>query len=322
MRIHFLRPLDEEQQLILDNQLDADLTTTSGDVLPEHRKTSVLVSGRPTLEQLNQLPDLVTLIIPWTGISEETRAVLSHFPDLKVHNLHHNAASTAELALGLLLTAAKQIIPFDQSLRQGNWQPRYQNRETILLAGKNALILGYGEIGKRIKKGLDGLGVNVKVIKRTIQKTDHKQFIYSPKKLQQLLPESDILILALPLTGQTEDMIGELELSLLPSSAILINISRGKIVNQFALYKALKDRKIYGAGLDVWYNYPDTKESRKNTPPGDYPFHELNNLVFSPHRGGLVIETEQLRLTDLARLINAGARGERIPNQVDLDLGY
>jgi phosphoglycerate dehydrogenase-like enzyme len=322
MHIHFIYPPDPDQITYLEGKLDEKILFSNGEIFPEHSQTRILVAGRPTREQLELLPNLEILIIPWTGIPEETRSILAQYPDLKVHNLHHNAASTAELAIGLLLSAAKQIIPFDRSLRQGNWQPRYHNRETILLAGKQALILGYGEIGKRIKKGLEGLEVKVKVIKRTLGKSDHNQFIYPPGKLQGLLPETDILILALPLTEKTENLIGETELRLLPSSAILINVSRGKIISQDALFKALKDNQIFGAGLDVWYNYPDSKEARDDTPPGDFPFHELNNLVFSPHRGGLVVETEDLRMADLVRLINAAARGEEIPNRVDLEQGY
>ena len=322
MHVHFLYPPDPDQISDLEGKLDDLINISWGPILPEHHHIRVLVAGRPTQEDLKQLPNLDTLIIPWTGIPEETRSVLSHFPNLKVHNLHHNSASTAELALALLLSVAKQIIPMDRSLRLGNWQPRYQNQETVLLRGKNALILGYGEIGKRIKRGLDGLGVITKVIKRNLPADDPSDFIYPPEMFHQLLPETEILILALPLTEETEDLIGEKEFSLLPSSAILINISRGKIVNQAALYRALKEHRIYGAGLDVWYNYPDSKESRENTAPGDYPFHELDNLVFSPHRGGKVVETEQLRMEDLARLINAAGRGDVIPNRVDLDLGY
>ena len=322
MRIHFLRTLEDDQLKYLQSLLEVDVEISSGDIQTKLSNTRILIAGRPSQKHLEFIPDLETLIIPWTGIPETTAQVLANFPEIKVHNLHHNSASTAELAIALLLTIAKQIIPFDGALRQGNWQPRYQKSETVLLAGKNALLMGYGEIGKLIKQGLDGLGMNVKVIRRSIDQNDPNLICNSPEMLHQLLPEIDILMLALPLTDETEDLIGEKEFSLMPSSGILINISRGKIVNQAALYQALKEHKIYGAGLDVWYNYPDSEKSRDNTFPGDYPFHELDNLVLSPHRGGLVLETEELRMRDLARLITAAARGDEIPNRVNLDLGY
>jgi phosphoglycerate dehydrogenase-like enzyme len=77
-----------------------------------------------------------------------------------------------------------------------------------------------------------------------------------------------------------------------------------------------------GAGLDVWYNYPKEVEDRKSTFPADFPFQDLDNLVLSPHRGGLVRETDHLRFSFLAESLNAAARGEKIPNRVDLKLGY
>jgi phosphoglycerate dehydrogenase-like enzyme len=117
-------------------------------------------------------------------------------------------------------------------------------------------------------------------------------------------------------------MITETELSLLPKNAILINISRGKIVDQRALFTVLKENKIFGAGLDVWYNYPKHSADRVETRPADYPFHELDNVVMSPHRGGLVKETERLRMSALALSLNAAAKGESIPNLVNLELGY
>jgi phosphoglycerate dehydrogenase-like enzyme len=74
--------------------------------------------------------------------------------------------------------------------------------------------------------------------------------------------------------------------------------------------------------MDVWYNYPSDEESRTNTPPADYPFHELDNVVMSPHRGGGTRDTEVLRMDALALALNAAARGEPIPNKIDLKAGY
>jgi phosphoglycerate dehydrogenase-like enzyme len=126
----------------------------------------------------------------------------------------------------------------------------------------------------------------------------------------------------LPLTDQTRGLIGEKEISLLPDHAILVNIGRGPVVDQGALYHALKDGKLHSAGIDVWYNYPPDEDARANTPPADYPFHELDNIVMSPHRGGGAAEVEVLRMTHLAELLNAVARGGPVPNKVDLEAGY
>ncbi|MEK6220627.1 MAG: hydroxyacid dehydrogenase, partial [Chloroflexota bacterium] len=78
----------------------------------------------------------------------------------------------------------------------------------------------------------------------------------------------------------------------------------------------------HSAGIDVWYNYPTDTESRENTPPADFPFSELDNIVMSPHRGGGATEIEALRLKHLAELLNAFAQGKISKNQIDLDRGY
>ena len=143
-------------------------------------------------------------------------------------------------------------------------------------------------------------------------------------ELPSLLPGADVLVICLPLTDETRGLIGGSELALMPERAILVNVGRGPIVDESALYHALRDGTLHAAGLDVWYNYPSDEPGRTSTSPSEYPFHELDNVVMSPHRAGAphTPETESLRMRVLAELLNAAARGEPIPNRVDLDLGY
>jgi phosphoglycerate dehydrogenase-like enzyme len=146
--------------------------------------------------------------------------------------------------------------------------------------------------------------------------------IYGLEALEMLLPQADVLVIALPLTSETENLIGKKELALLPRGAVLVNVGRGPIVVAAALYTALRERHLKGAGIDVWYNYPPDPEARSNTPPADYAFHELENVVMSPHRGGGSEDSNMLRMRHLAELLNAAARGEDLPNRVDLEAGY
>ena len=130
--------------------------------------------------------------------------------------------------------------------------------------------------------------------------------------------------MALPLTDQTRGLIGERELALLPPSAVLVNVGRGPVVDEGALYRSLKEGRLLAAGLDVWYNYPADEAAMANTPPSAYPFGELANVVLSPHRGGFAQEegARRARMDDLAETINALARGEPARNRVDLNEGY
>jgi phosphoglycerate dehydrogenase-like enzyme len=93
-------------------------------------------------------------------------------------------------------------------------------------------------------------------------------------------------------------------------------------MDEGALFSALKSGHLAAAGLDVWYQYPEDEASRSHTPPSQYPFHELDNVVLSPHRGGDEIGIDTQRMAELAGLLNAAARGETMSNRVDVNAGY
>ena len=110
----------------------------------------------------------------------------------------------------------------------------------------------------------------------------------------------------------------------MPRGSVLVNVGRGPVVDQKALYEALQDGQLSAAGLDVWYNYPQNEDTRSSTPPSDYPFAELENVIMTPHRsgGGSTYDVEMLRVKHLSELLNAVVLGKPIPNQIDLQAGY
>jgi phosphoglycerate dehydrogenase-like enzyme len=321
---HLLRETEPTALERLRGSLDSSIELTEGLELPPAPDYHILVAGRPKRQHIKASPNLHSLVIPWAGLPETTRALMLEFPEISVHNLHHNAAPTAELAITLMLAAAKFIVPMDRALRSHDWRPRYRPSPAVLLAGKTALILGYGAIGRRVARMCQGLGMNVLAVRRRTTGTHHDGLaeIHPAEALHELLPRAQVLLLCLPHTPETNGWIGKPELSLLPAQAVLVNVARGAIVDEAALFGALHDGSLYAAGLDVWYEYPSDEPSRSNTPPSRYPFHTLNNVVLSPHRGGGSLETEMLRMEHLAQLLNAAARGEPVPNDVDLRAGY
>jgi phosphoglycerate dehydrogenase-like enzyme len=322
--VHYLEPPGGEVLDTLRANLAPGIWLTSGSTEPVPANTDILIAGRPKREHLTASPTLRALIIPWAGLPPETGQLLGDFPQVTVHNLHHNAAPVAELAFSLLLAAAKFVVPLDRSLRSQDWTPRYRPSPALLLAGKTALILGYGAIGQRVAIMCKSLGMVVLATRRSPKdKSDGvADEIHSPAALLALLPRCNALIICLPHTRETDGLIGEDELDLLPTGAILVNIGRGPIVDEAALYNALLEGHLHSAGLDVWYNYPPDEESRSQTAPSAYPFDELDNVVMSPHRGGATTETNSLRMGRLADLLNAAAAGRPIPNWVDLAAGY
>ena len=325
LRVHILHPPPDDARTQLQELIDSTIEVTIG-VESLRSDTQILVHGRPSMEQLRDCSDLKALIIPYAGVSAETRKLLMDYhPKLPVYNLHHNAVAASEMAIAMFLAAAKTLIPVDRKFRTHDWRSRYDGAPTMLLEGKTAVILGFGAIGSRLATMCLALGMKVHAVRRQSDRPHPKLVqLHGLDDLHDLLPMADALFIALPLTPETEGLIGPKEIGLLPPSCVLVNIARGSIVNEEALYTGLKEQRIAAAGIDVWYSYPRTPESRANTPPSQFPFHELENVVMSPHRGGAfqLEELERRRMSDLARTLNAIARGEDVPHRVDIRAGY
>jgi phosphoglycerate dehydrogenase-like enzyme len=319
--VHLLQlPYTQDTVAELRARLHPDVHLTASLELPSPARFRILVAGRPQREHLLASPDLEALIVPWAGIPAATRELLLDFPHIALHNLHHNALPVAEQAIALLLAACKFVVPMDRALRAHDWTPRYEPSPSLLLQGRMALVLGYGAIGRQVAALCRGLGMEVVAVRR--RATPGPEGVAGISELHALLPRAGAVIVCLPSTAETEGLIGAAELALLPPDAVLVNVGRGPVVDEAALFDALRERRLYAAGIDVWYNYPADEAGRSHTPPSRYPFHELDNVVMSPHRAGGSTETERLRVVHLAEMLNAAARGEPLPNRVDLQAGY
>lgn len=284
----------------------------------------ILIHGSVKPEWIEASPALRAVIVPYAGISPAMQKLLLPYPQITLHNLHYNDVATAEFALALLFSAAKFVPPLDRRLRQGDWRQRYSGAPSILLSGKRVLILGYGAIGRQIAPICQAMKMQVTGVRRhePPQPVEKGVAVYSVAHLRALLPSTDVLICVLPETPETVGLIGAAELAALPSGAIVINVGRGPVIDEEALYDALRSGHLAAAGIDVWYTYPRNEEERSHTLPSHFPLHELDNVVLSPHRGGWLEAAEERRLQELASLLTAAARGEPMPNQVDKQLGY
>ena len=321
MRVHLQNQPDDSALAVLRDALDDNIVVSFGDAPPADPTYSVLVSGRPSSALLNANPELNTLVIPFAGLPKVTRDLMREFPQINVHNLHHNAPATAELALALLLAAAKRVVPVDARFRKGDWSDRGQMQQGVQLAGRTAVVLGYGAIGQRVAKACAGMDMTVRAVARRAR-TEASVEVRDQSGLRELLSTADTLLVCLPATDETEGMLGASELALLPRQCVLVNVSRGPIINEQALFERLQGGHIFGAGLDVWWDYPGSKDKWHSTQPSRLPFHELENVVLSPHRGGHVMDTEAQRMRALAALLNAAAEGREIPNRMDMQAGY
>lgn len=322
LRVHLRHGMKPEHLTELKRSLDPEIELgTPAEALPG--EFEILVDGEPRREDLTGNSRLRAVIVPWVGVPLGTLDLMREFPHIGLHNLPYNIAPTAEMAVALLLAAAKRIVPYDRHFRRGHWSaPQPEVPGSVLLEGKIAVILGYGRIGRRIGQACLGLGMRAVGVRRNPEPGQAAEA--GMRDLPQLLPAAGALVVCLPHTHETTGLVGARELSLLSRDAVLVNVARGAVVDEEALYWVLRERRIYAAGLDVWYRYPTSAERAADRPvsPSAFPFHELDNVVMSPHRAGWSEEKEPARIRELAKLLNAAARGQPIPYRVDPARGY
>ena len=196
--------------------------------------------------------------------------------------------ATADLTFALLLATARRLPESERFLRDGRWK----TWSPMLLTGQEVYgatlgILGLGRIGRAVARRAKGFDMRVLYYSRhrDLDAEEKLGILYRDK--DELLRESDYVSIHLPLTGETRGFIGERELGLMKPTAILINTARGPVVDENALYRALKERRIWAAGLDVFETEPL---------PLDSPLRTLPNVVLLPHIGSATIKTR----TDMA----------------------
>lgn len=305
--------------------------TDGNELPPDAEAVAALVTGRPTALALDACPGLEAIVVPFAGLPRALRPLTDVRPALRVHNLHHNAAPTAQMAVALLLAAASRLVPCDRSLRAGDWTPRYAEEPSVTLPGRAACVLGYGAIGRRVAGALHGLGMDVRAVRRTAGDPVEAagggiEVIVAPDRdaVRAAAAEHHALVVCLPLTPETEGLVDAGVLDALAEPSLIVNVGRGEIVDEAALYRRLLDGRIFGAGLDTWWRYPEDEAARTNTPPSSLAYGELDSVVLSPHRGGTErIEDERPRRMDaLADLLAALARGEHEVGRVDPVRGY
>ncbi len=328
MHVHALQVAEATLESIRA-RLGPRVEITGGETIGSPGTVEVLVAGRIRREHVEACPRLRAVIVPWAGLPRNVAELLRGFPQIAVHAIHHNAAATAEMAVGLLLAAASGLVPADGRLRRHDWSDRHDPSNRVPLEGKTALVLGYGAVGRRVARVLRALGMHVLAVRRgggapAPAEGDAAHEVRPVSDLAALLPRAHAVVVALPLTHETRGLLGVRELGLLPPGAVLVNVGRGAVVEEEALYEALRSRRLHGAGIDVWYRYPEDEAGRGPAAPATRPFWELENVVLSPHRGGMggAAEMEERRAAALVELLDAAARGAPIPGRIDLERGY
>lgn len=220
--------------------------------------------------------------------------------------------TTADLAWALLMAAARRIVEGHLIIQRGQWT----SWSPMFLAGMDIYgatlgLVGMGRIGRALARRARGFGMRVLYHNRRRDSEAERELGAEYLSLDDLLKNSDFVSIHTPLTPETRGLIGERELSLMKRTAVLINTARGAVVDEKALCRALADKKIWAAGLDVFEVEPV---------PADNPLLKLDNVVVIPHIGSASIATRTKMAVMAAEAAAAGANGQRPANLLNSEV--
>lgn len=216
--------------------------------------------------------------------------------------------TTADLAFALILASARRLFEAGRFLREGRWR----TWSLMMLTGQDVYgatlgIIGMGRIGAAVARRARGFNMKVLYHNRRRQPEWEAETGAAYCSLDELLQQSDFVSLHTPLTPQTRGLIGARELALMKPAAILINTARGAVVDEAALIEALRQRRIGGAGLDVFEREPVAP---------DHPLLQLDNVVALPHIGSATVATRTRMAVMAAENLAAAVTGQEPPNRV------
>jgi phosphoglycerate dehydrogenase-like enzyme len=281
------------------------------------RDADVYVGGRFTADMAAAAAKLRLVHVVGAGTD---RVDFSALPDsVLVANTFHHERSIAEYVVSATIMLRRDFIAQDRALRRGVWATAVYDDATAqppTLRGARIGFIGFGHIGPCSWEALRVFGAEGAAVTgsgRADALAHGLTWAADASRLDELMTESDVVVVSAPLTAATEGMIGAEQLRALGPDGVLVNVGRGPLVAERALYEALRDGVIRAAAVDVWYRYPDRDGG---TLPSGLPFHELANVLMTPHSSGVTADTFTGRADDVAANVGRLARGETLRNVV------
>ncbi|KAF0885354.1 GRHPR reductase, partial [Crocuta crocuta] len=269
--------------------------------------------GKPpvTHELLQSLPSLKIIASAGAGLDHLDLKLVASF-GVKVANTPQAVSSpTADMAMALLLAAARRVVEGHRLAIAPDTETFSMNWMGQEVTGATLGIIGMGSIGYKIAQRAKAFEMKILYHNRKRRKLEEEEAVGATfcESLDDLLQRSDFVLLAVSLTPQTQRLIGKRELSLMKSTAVLVNIGRGLLVDQDALVQALQTGVIKGAALDVTHPEPL---------PRDHPLLTLKNITLTPHVGSATHQARRQMMENLVESILASLHGLPIPNEVRL----
>jgi phosphoglycerate dehydrogenase-like enzyme len=231
----------------------------------------LVISNYPvSVNVVNSSPNLKMIAVAFTGVDHIPLELCKSRGIVVCNAAGYSTQAVAELTISFAISLLRRIVPFDKSTRNGGTLGGFLGSE---LAGKTFGIIGFGAIGERVALLAKAFGCKVVVWSRTKKSFEGADFV----SLDELLKNSDIVSLHIPLNDKTRGLIDDHRLKQMKSSALLINTARGPIVNSEALSSALRSGVIAGAGIDVYEHEPPIEQN--------HPFFSSPNTILLPHIG-------------------------------------
>ena len=260
-------------------------------------------------------PGLKLLQLPGAGVDGIAFETLP--AGCRVCNVFEHEIGISEYVMLAMLEWSVRLCALDAGFRDGDWTP-----SVILLgpthgelAGKTLGIVGFGHIGRAVARRAKAFDMRILAItRRRPEDAGDADAVYLAADIDEALPVCDFVVLACPLTAETRGLIDGARLAAMKESAVLINVSRGSVVVEDDLYHALKEGRIGGAVLDVWYQYP--KPGGESVRPSRHPFHELANVYMTPHASSWSEGLLERRWTVIADNMDRLADGRPLRNLV------
>ncbi|MGB9789053.1 2-hydroxyacid dehydrogenase [Thermotoga caldifontis] len=278
----------------------------------------VVVTARLSAEEIQKAQKLRLIIVPMAGVNAlDWQAIRER--GIQVCNCHSNASAVAERALALALSLLGRVVEYDHDLRYGVWHGYSvhggEKDYWVSLQKKKVCIVGFGHIGQHLARLLQPFSCEIVAVKRTAPMV--KDRITSD--LDWAIETSDVIFITVPLTKETRNLFNRERLFRMKNK-FLINVSRGEVVDEQALFEALRDGVLAGAAIDTWYTYPST--DRECVLPSRFPFNTLRNVVMSPHVGAHCEEALNSLMNETFEILEKYIVTGELMNRVDPECQY
>jgi len=319
MKVVSLAPMWRDE---LGARLSEGITLVSVDrsdaerVAAELGDAAVVLTTRFDREMARACRALQLIVCPAAGTEGIDRDAVP--PGVEILNGVGHETPMAEYVIGALVALRQRFLEADRALRRGTWRFGYFGDGQMVdeLRGSTLGIVGFGRIGEQVARRANAFGMRCRAVTLHADKpieggllAQAPGSIARPQDVDDLVAMSDAVVIACEHSSLTHGLIDSRRLASMRRTAVLVNVARGPIVDERALFDALKTSSIAGAAIDVWYRYPE--DGARDAKPSAYPFETLENVLMTPHSSGWTSGAKARKLAFLSDAINGWYENRR-----------